>query len=159
AGAYRQREDGTRELDTVALLEDLPAIERRIVSGKVSLLDIDPLTSFTGRADTNKTNDTRRLLDSLGQMASRTGVAGWVITHLNKRGDARKAMQMIAGSHVITAAVRVALVTARDPNDRQRRLLLPVKLNIDSDDGGFAFRIEAVEHPVAGRVPRVVWEA
>jgi hypothetical protein len=141
----------------VSLIDHLPAIERQIRDIGAKLLIIDPLTSFA-TSDTNKTADMRRLFDSIAQMAARTGIAILVITHLNKRSDARKAMQMIAGSHVIVAAVRVALVTARDPNDKARRLLLPIKINIDADEGGFAFRIVASEHPVSGSVPRVEWE-
>jgi hypothetical protein len=81
-----------------------------------------------------------------------------VITHLNKRSDARKAMQMIAGSHVLVAAVRVVLVTARDPSDKARRLVLPIKLNIGPDGTGFAFRVVPKAHPICGEVPTVEWE-
>jgi putative DNA primase/helicase len=119
---------------------------------------IDPLTSFAD-SDTNKTADMRRLLDAVAKMAARTGVAILVITHLNKRSDAKKAMQMVAGSHVIVAAVRVVLVTARDPNDKQRRLILPIKLNIGPDDLGFAFRVIARPHATCGDVPTCEWEA
>jgi len=148
---------GKQSLDLVSLISDLPAIERRIVGIEASALVVDPLTSFAD-SDTNKTGDMRRLLDGLAQMAARTGVAILVITHMNKRSDARKAMQMIAGSHVIVAAVRVVLVTARDPNDKARRLLLPIKLNIGPDDIGFAFRVVPKPHPVCGDVPTVEWE-
>jgi hypothetical protein len=146
-----------RSLDLVSLISDLPAIERRIAGLGASALVVDPLTSFAD-SDTNKTSDMRRLLDGLAQMAARTSVAILVITHMNKRSDARKAMQMIAGSHVIVAAVRVVLVTARDPNDKARRLILPIKLNIGPDDIGFAFRIVPKTHPVCGDVPTVEWE-
>lgn len=158
-GAFHMEPNtGTRGLTAVSLIDDLPAIEARIIAIAAKLLIIDPLTSFA-TSDTNKTSDMRRLFDSIAQMAARTGIAVLVITHLNKRSDARKAMQMIAGSHIIVAAVRVALVTARDPNDKGRRLLLPIKINIGPDDGGFAFRIVATEHALCGEVPRVEWEA
>lgn len=157
-GAYHvDQATGERALTAVSLIDDLPAIESRIIAIAAKLLVIDPLTSFA-TSDTNKTADMRRLFDSIAQMAARTGIAVLVITHLNKRSDARKAAQMIAGSHIIVAAVRVALVTARDPNDNGRRLLLPIKCNIAADNGGFAFRIAAVDHPVCGDVPRVEWE-
>jgi putative DNA primase/helicase len=149
---------GARVLDSVSLLRDLDALETRITELGASLFLIDPLTSFAG-SDTNKTCEMRTLLDRLSQMAARTGVAVLVITHLNKRSDARKAMQLVAGSHVITAAVRVALVTARDPHDRHRRLLLPIKLNIAQDEGGFAFRVLSASHATCGDVPRVEWES
>jgi putative DNA primase/helicase len=148
---------GEKGLDLVSLINDLPAIERKIDELKAALLVIDPLTSFAD-SDTNKTADMRRLLDGLAQMAARTGAAILVITHLNKRSDARKAMQMIAGSHVIVAAVRVVLVTARDPNDKGRRLLLPIKCNIGPDSLGFAFRVIPKTHTVCGDVPVAEWE-
>jgi putative DNA primase/helicase len=149
---------GERSLDLVSLINDLPAIERKIVDLDAALLVIDPLTSFAD-SDTNKTADMRRLLDGLAQMAARTQAAVLVITHLNKRSDARKAMQMIAGSHVIVAAVRVVLVTARDPNDKGRRLLLPIKCNIGPDSLGFAFRVVPRTHEICGDVPTAEWEA
>lgn len=146
-----------RSLNLVSLIADLPAIERKILELRAATLIIDPLTSFAG-SDTNKTSDMRRLLDDLALMAARTGVAILVITHMNKRSDARKAMQMIAGSHIIVAAVRVVLVTARDPNDKKRRLVLPIKLNIGPDDLGFAFRVTLKDHPICGEVPTAEWE-
>jgi putative DNA primase/helicase len=158
-GAYHEDQStGQRALNAVSLIDDLPAIEDRILAINARLLIIDPLTSFA-TSDTNKTADMRRLFDSIAQMAARTEIAILVITHMNKRSDARKAMQMIAGSHVIVAAVRVALVTARDPNDKARRLLLPIKLNIAADEGGFAFKIVGAAHPICGDVPRVEWES
>jgi KaiC/GvpD/RAD55 family RecA-like ATPase len=149
---------GERTLELVSLTQNLPAIERKITELGAHLLVIDPLTSFAD-SDTNKTSPMRRLLDGIAQMAARTGVSVLVITHMNKRSDARKSAQMIAGSHVIVAAVRVVLVTARDPNDKGRRLILPIKLNIGPDDAGFAFRIAAKPHSTCGEVPVVEWES
>ncbi len=157
-GIYHVGADGRRTLDMVSLVGDLPAIEWRVMDRGAHLLIVDPLTSFAD-SDTNKTADMRRLLDGLAQLAIRTDIAILLITHLNKRSDARKSMQMIAGSHVIVAAVRVVLATARDPNDKQRRLVLPIKLNIGPDGGGFAFRIEPRPHSVCGEVAGIIWEA
>jgi putative DNA primase/helicase len=146
-----------RTLDLVSLINDLPNIERLLIELGAHLLVIDPLTSFAD-SDTNKTADMRRLLDGLAGVAARTGVAILVITHMNKRSDARKAMQMIAGSHVIVAAVRAVMVTARDPNDKQLRLILPIKLNIGPDDVGFAWRAVPKSHAVCGDIPTAEWE-
>jgi putative DNA primase/helicase len=148
---------GDRSLDAVSLANDLPAIERKISDATAAVLIIDLLTSFAD-SDTNETAAMRRLLDGLVGIAARTGVAILIITHMNKRSDARKAMQMIAGNHVIVAAVRVVLVTARDPNDTDRVLLLPIKLNIGPRNLGFGFRVGVKTHPIAGKQPMVEWE-
>jgi hypothetical protein len=68
-------------------------------------------------------------------------------------------MQMVAGSHVIVAAVRAAFATGRDPQDDQRRLLLPLKLNNSAEEGGFAFRVVTKPHPVCGDTPALEWES
>jgi len=149
---------GAKTLDIVSLIEDLGRIEAVLVETSATALVVDPLTSFAS-SDTNKTADMRRLLDSLAQMAQRTGCCIIIVTHLNKRADAKRAMHLIAGSHVIVAAVRTAFATARDPNDSARRLMLPLKLNIAKEDGGFAFRLEDTQHEVCGSTPRIVWEA
>ncbi len=145
-------------LDLVSLINDLPKIEALIIERGAHLLIIDPLTSFAD-SDTNKTGDMRRLLDGVAQMAIRTRVAVLIITHLNKRSDARKAMQMIAGSHVIVAAVRVVFVMGRDPNDQDRFLVLSIKMNIGPGNAGYAFRVLVKRHPISGDVPTVQWES
>jgi len=144
-------------LDLVSLINDLAKIEALVIERDTHLLIVDPLTSFAD-SDTNKTKDMRRLLDGLAQMAIRTRVAVLVITHLNKRADARNAMQMIAGSHVIVAAVRVVFVMGRDPEDNDRFVMLPIKMNIGPSNEGFAFRVVVKKHSVCGDVPTVSWE-
>jgi hypothetical protein len=101
----------------------------------------------------------RRLLDGLKKVAERTEAVFLIDTHFNKRSDAKTAMQMIAGNHVIIAAPRIVLVTARDPADPSRRLILPVKLNVGPDQMGFAFRLVGKEHEVCGNVVTVEWES
>jgi hypothetical protein len=156
-GVNRRNETGELELDTLSLLADIPKIEAVIAETHAAALIVDPLTSFT-RADTNKTGEMRLLLDALAGLARRTGICIVIVTHLNKRADAKRAMHMIAGSHVIVAAVRTAYATAVDPNDKSRVLMLPLKLNIAAQEGGFAFRIKTRNHEVCGAVPYVEWE-
>jgi KaiC/GvpD/RAD55 family RecA-like ATPase len=149
---------GAKSLDIVSLANDLGAIERTIKKTKAGMFVIDPLTSFAD-SDTNKTVDMRRLLDGLKKVAERTEAVFLIDTHFNKRSDAKTAMQMIAGNHVIIAAPRIVLVTARDPSDLARRLILPVKLNVGSDQMGFAFRLVGKEHEVCGDIVTVEWES
>lgn len=156
-GKYTTDKDGVRHLDQISLLEDLGLLELLIEAQGIRLMIIDPLTSFSS-GDTNKTQESRRLLDAVAQMAARQSLSVLVITHMNKRGDAKTAMQLVAGSHVLVAAVRIALAMARDPNDASRRLLLGLKVNIDAETGGFAFKVEVKEHDEVGEVPVTVWE-
>jgi len=155
-GVSRTDKDGTKGLDPVSLMRDLPRIEKLLRERGDAILTVDPLTSYAG--DTNKTQTMRMLLDRLGEMAGRTDVAVVVITHPNKRSDATKALQVIAGSHVIGAAPRVVMLLAEDPEDSDRQLLLKVKNNLEPKEGGLAFRFQTRSHSVCGDVPGIEWE-
>jgi len=97
----------------------------------VRLVVIDPIASFVGRCriDDRNTGELRRALDPLTELAEQTGVAIIVIAHINK-AEGVKAVYRIAGSHQYTAAVRLAYLIGEDPDDAQRRFLMPVKKNL-----------------------------
>jgi RecA-family ATPase len=148
---------GKPVLDAVSLVDDLPLIEAAIIENGATLLVVDPLSSYAQR-DMNKTVETRALLDSLAAVANRADCAIAIVTHLNKRGDARRAMDLVAGSHVIAAAARAVYATARDPADAKRRLMLPLKCNLAKASEGFAYALIEATHAVCGSMPRVEWE-
>ncbi len=97
----------------------------------IELLVIDPAASFAGRMriDANREAEVRAVVDPLAELADATGVAVLLIAHLNKAGDA-KAVHRIAGSAAWVNAVRMASLVAADPDDDDRRLLMPVKSNV-----------------------------
>lgn len=70
------------------------------------------------------------------------------VTHLSKSGGS-KAVYRAMGSLAFAAAARAVWAIVKDPNDPQRRLFLPAKLNVAEDPDGLAYRI------MDGRV---VWE-
>jgi putative DNA primase/helicase len=84
------------------------------------------------------------------------------ITHLSKAVGSQ-ALMRVNGSLAFVAAARAAYLVAADPDDKVRRLLLPLKNNLGPDVAGLAFRIEGatVVSPVAGSLEtsRVIWES
>ncbi len=113
----------------------------------VKLIVIDPIASFVGRCriDDHKQSELRRVLDPLSGLAEATGVAVIVVAHLNKTQNER-AVHRIAGSIGYAAAVRLAYMIANDPEDEERRFLLPVKKNLlGVESKAAAFRLEKLE--------------
>jgi len=113
----------------------------------VRLLVIDPISGFLGDVDSHKNAEVRGALAPLAKLAEAHGIAVVGINHLTKaRG---KAIYRSLGSLAFVAAARTAWGVVADPDDKERRLFLPVKNNL-SQATGLAYRI------VEGRIE---WEA
>ena len=76
---------------------------------------------------------------------------------MSKAGEG-EAISGVSGSIGFVAAARAAYLIARDPDDGERRLLLPLKNNLGVDRTGYAYRVEPVTLPGGIETSRVVWE-
>lgn len=121
--------DGVEELD--AALKSV---------GNCKLVVIDPITAFLDGMSSNSHIAVRRLLARLGSVARRHQAAVLLISHNRKDGGA-SACHRVIGSLAFTAAARVVYALVEDPAIAERRLLLPVKMNLQQDAAGRAFRI------------------
>lgn len=113
----------------------------------VRLVIIDPISSYLGAIDANKSADVRMVLDPLKRVAERSGAAILLINHLTKGSG--PAVYRACGSIAIQSMVRTSWAFAEDENDPARREILPTKNNVGPDARGIAYRI------VDGRV---VWD-
>ncbi|MFH0980025.1 MAG: AAA family ATPase [Planctomycetota bacterium] len=139
----------------VCLETDMGILEEAIARiSDCRLVVIDPVSAYTGRVDTYKNAEVRQLLARMAEMAGRFGVAVVLVDHLNKNSNAR-AMYRGMGSVAFVAASRAAWAVAKDPEDQERRLVLPIKTNLAPDSSGLAYRIEATGPDSA---PRIVWD-
>lgn len=132
-----------------ALLDDL---------GDVALVVIDPITAYLGGTDSHNNAEVRALLAPLGEMAARHGVAVIAVSHLNKSGSG-EALMRVTGSLAFVAAARAAYLVARDQDDPNRRLFLPIKNNLGNDSTGLAFRVESYTLDDGIETSRVMWES
>ena len=105
------------------------------------LLVIDPIMDYLG-AETNsdKATDVRRVLSPLRSLAEKHQVAIVAMNHLNKNGKGPKSRSLGSGAFVQVA--RIELRVVEDPQDPDRRLLLPVKNNLAAAPG-LAYRIQS----------------
>jgi hypothetical protein len=153
--------DGARRDRVFSLEQDLSLAEKLSEIGGVSALIIDPISAYLGSTDSHVNAEVRGLLTPLSELAAKHDVALIGVSHLNKAGAA-EAMMRVSGSLAFIAAARAAYLVARDPDDKTRRLLLPLKNNLAPDAAGLAYRIESVSvESKAGtlQTSRVLWDA
>lgn len=107
----------------------------------IAVVVIDPVTAHLGNVDSHKNADVRSLLGPLAELAARHVVSILGINHMSK-GDGSNAAYRSMGSIAFVAASRASWMVSRDPRDKDRRLLTPIKNNLAAGDvGGLAFRI------------------
>lgn len=154
--------DGATNGDTFDPGRDMALLEARVSTLTAPrLLIIDPIVSAVA-GDGHKSNDVRRALQPVVDMAQRIGCAVLGITHFSKGTSGRDPIERITGSIAFAALARVVLVAAkvqRDPAEEgePRRVLVRAKSNIGPDDGGFTYALERIEVAPHVEGQRVAW--
>ncbi len=126
-------------------LADLNTLDEatRQAGGGFRLIAIDPPTAFLGDVDDHKNSELRRLLSPLKSWAEKHNLAVVFITHFNKKsGENVDAMSRVMGSVAWVAGVRAAHMFIKDQDDPDRRLFLPLKMNVCKEATGLAYMIE-----------------
>jgi hypothetical protein len=129
-------------------IDDIPLLEKvlAVMSGDVRLVAIDPPTAFLGDVDDHKNSQLRRVLSPLKSLAARHRIAIVFITHFNKPTAGKMdALMRVMGSVAWVNAVRSAHVLARDPEDPDRRLFVPLKTNVGPEVKGLTYRLVATD--------------
>lgn len=122
----------------------------------VRLVAIDPPTSYLGGVDDHKNAELRSLLTPLKRWASEHRVAVILNNHVNKAtGPNIDAASRVMGSVAWVNAVRAAHMFVRDPDDNDRVLFVPLKMNVARRPSGLAYAIRPTE--ADPDLARVVW--
>jgi RecA-family ATPase len=107
---------------------------------ELRLIVIDPIASFLGKFDPNKMGDARAVMDPLARIAETHCVSILVLAHLNKSQTA-SAVYRTSGSQQWPAAARAVFYLAEDPNNRERRILDVLKMNLARKPHKLSFTI------------------
>ncbi|HEX7729880.1 MAG TPA: bifunctional DNA primase/polymerase [Terracidiphilus sp.] len=122
-------------------LSDTDLLEKAITESQAGLLIVDPIQSYLGAdVDAHRSNETRPILDGLGQLASRHNCCVLLVRHLSKSSGGR-AIHRGLGSIDITGAARTELMAGTAPNEPNSRALVQVKNNLGPYGDSLGFTI------------------
>jgi RecA-family ATPase len=148
---------GQMQEHPLALDQHLAVLRETIVAREhrgrpVRLLIVDPISAFLGGTDSHQNAEVRVVLAALGRLAAELRFAVLVVSHLNKASGAN-AVYRVSGSLAFVAAARCVYAIARDPDDQDARLMLPIKSNLGPDQAGYRYTISVADNDA----PYVRW--
>lgn len=136
-----QQRDGDENIEPVSM-QDLDVLRKAMEKIRPALLVFDPLQGYLGpNVDMNQANKTRPVLTGILRLAEEFNCAVVIIRHLNKQ-SAGKASYRGMGSIDFTAAARTVLLIGKDPDNEQRRVIVPTKCNISFEGVTVAFELD-----------------
>jgi hypothetical protein len=141
--------DGEADLVAPTLPQDLAALDRALKArSNIRLVVIDPLVaSLSGKIDSHRDQDTRRVTAQLARIASERNVCIVGIRHFRKHTDGN-AITAGGGSIGFIGQARVGLVIDRHPDtdsedQRDVSVLACAKSNLGAHPPSLAFRKES----------------
>jgi hypothetical protein len=148
----RRRDDAP---DLFSLSSDLGILEEVVQQLRPDMIVIDPITAYLGAVNSWKDQEVRRVLAPLAALAEKYDSAVILIRHLNKATKVESVLYRGGGSIGIIGAARSGLLSAKDPDDPERRLLATYKHNLARGAETLAYR--TVPSPDNPAVPIVEW--
>lgn len=142
-----QETDGTRR--SLSLKRDLDVLGRAVEQVRPSLVIIDPITAYLGDTDAHRDAEVRGTLAPLVDLLEQHQCALIAIGHLTK-DQQKAALHRPGGSIAFVAAARLVFAVAADPQNLDRRLVVPLKANLCRPASALAYRVTE---------DRLVWEA
>jgi len=142
SAARLDKRDGSEANEVMFTLNNISILRQTLIGiPDCRLVVIDPIGSYLGSGTkANSDNEVRAVLAPLAKLAEEFNVAILIIAHTRK-AEARHADDMVMGSRAFTGIARAVWHLMEDPDNADRRLLLPGKCNIASKQDGLSFQI------------------
>ena len=132
-----------RELAALSIDQHMQFVHSEMLKHKAVLLVIDPISAFMADRDSHKDTSVRALLNKIRQFAVEGDYAALLVSHFNKPSEkVSAAVHRVMGSLGFVAAARSVYAIIKDPQDPDKKLLLPIKNNLGPDTEGFRYRIK-----------------
>ena len=124
-------------------VQQISRLEKRISEERPEIVVLDPIQAYLGDINMNSSIEVRNALKPLKNLAQKYNCAIVMLMHLNKNTGAGKATNRVMGSYDFIASCRSALLVEINPEDKEERLLIPIKTNLmkENEKNSLVFKI------------------
>lgn len=123
-------------------LKDLNILRSTFEQVQPALLVVDPLQAYLGTGvDMHRANEVRPILSAILRLAEEFDCAVILIRHLNKSTGGNVAYRGM-GSIDFTAAARSVLLVGRDPDDKNKRVVIQTKSSLAAEAPAIGFSLD-----------------
>lgn len=128
----------------VFCIQQLERLEERLEEIKPDVVILDPIQAYIGSVNMNAAVEVRNALKPLKILAEKYNCAIILIMHLNKNNDSNKATNRVMGSVDFTSACRSVILVAKNPDDPQEKLFIPIKSNLvkENEKNTLSYKID-----------------
>lgn len=134
--------------------DGLQQMRDEVIKTQPALIIVDPLFAFVpSTVDIFKSNEIRKLLKDLSDVAMESDAAMIVVRHLRK-SKGEKSIYQGVGSIDTIAAARSALLVGIDPEDPSLRVMTHLKHNLSAKGDSWAYELKVKRE---GSLPTLVW--
>lgn len=134
------RDDDPDNVQQIALT-DINVLRATFEHVKPVLLVVDPLQAYLGAGvDMHRANEVRPVLTGIMRLAEEFNTAVIFIRHLNKASGG-KALYRGMGSIDFNAAARSVLLVGRDPEDKNKRVVIQTKSSLIDEAPSIGFTL------------------
>lgn len=152
------RKGATKIERSLALDQDLAKLRETLEKRpEIKLIVADPITGYLGRANMNKEQELRAVLEPLRKLCEELQVTFIALGHFNKRTDV-VALQRISGAAALTGVPRAVWAFGVDPAVKGEYLMLLAKGNFAKDRSGMRFAIVEKQVDAIGGHPVIEWK-
>ena len=157
---YRPKDSQNEVTGHLNIKRDLFMIAEILKKNRdISVLVLDPITSYLGGANINKDEEIRPLFDKLIVLGQKMNLTILALVHSNKRSDV-DAVEKVMGASSVAGAARAVWTFAKDTEDETLYRMGLAKGNVIKKKGGFEFHIVDAEVTIDGYKdihPKIVW--
>ena len=127
----------------VLSVQQISRLESKLKEIRPEIVVLDPIQAYLGDINMNSSIEVRNALKPLKNLAQKYNCAIVMLMHLNKNTGAGKATNRVMGSYDFIASCRSALLVEINPEDKEERLLIPIKTNLmkENEKNSLVFKI------------------